>query len=248
MTFTKVDKQLKLQVCLSPALITKYDLNDTIAIVIDVFRATTSICYGLANGADAIIPVASLEACLSYKAMGYLIAAERDGKVVEGFDFGNSPFSYTPESVANKTVVLTTTNGTKAIDLCKHADEVLVASFLNAEAVANYLRRQNKHILLICAGWKDHPGLEDVACAGKMVDLLFGFSTLLDDGAHIAHATYRQSLLEGLPLYLQKASHTQRMQGLDLDKDIQLCLQENIIHNVPFLYEDRLINKPEFKS
>src|SRR5690606_25335702 len=98
-----------IRVCLSPALLPFYELDDTIAVVIDIFRATSSMCYGLANGAQAIIPVEELDECLSYQSNGHLLAAERDGQVVTGFDFGNSPFSYTKEKVAGKTVVLTTT-------------------------------------------------------------------------------------------------------------------------------------------
>src|SRR3954467_2879361 len=108
-----------LDVCLTPALIPLYNVPDYIVVVIDIFRATSSICYGIENGAVAIIPVSQVEECAAYreKGLGYLLAAERDGKVVEGFDFGNSPFSYTPEKASGKTVVLTTTNGTHGLHL-----------------------------------------------------------------------------------------------------------------------------------
>src|SRR6476469_6236242 len=109
----------KLDVCFTPALLPQYELQNAIVVVIDIFRATSSICYGIANGAEAIIPVASVAECLSYQNHNYLLAAERDGKVVEGFDFGNSPFSYTADKVQGKTIVLTTTNGTFAIDESK---------------------------------------------------------------------------------------------------------------------------------
>lgn len=236
-------KHRKWQVCLSPLFIPLYDLRETIAVVIDVFRATTSMCYGLANGAQAIIPVASLEACLAYQPQGFLLAAERDGKVVEGFDFGNSPFSYEAEKVSGQTVVLTTTNGTKAIQACTNAEEVLIASLLNAKAVAHYLQAQSKHVLLICAGWKDHAGLEDVVCAGKILHEVGGNMSQFDDAALIAHSTYLQAKQEGLGTYLQKASHTKRMQGLNLQEDIALCLQEDILTQIPVLVEDRLVIK-----
>ena len=96
-------QQRKLDVCLSPALLHLHDIRESIVVVIDIFRATSSMCYGLANGAEAIIPVASVEACRSYADTDYLLAAERNGEVVLGFDFGNSPFSYTAEKVAGKT-------------------------------------------------------------------------------------------------------------------------------------------------
>src|SRR5690606_24551808 len=113
------DKQgrLNVEVCLTPALLPLYDIENSIVVVIDIFRATSSICYGIENGADAIIPVSHVEECAAYQVSGCLLAAERDGKVVEGFDFGNSPFSYVAEKVQGKTIVLTTTNGTHAIHL-----------------------------------------------------------------------------------------------------------------------------------
>src|ERR1700761_4528577 len=98
-----------LEVCLSPALLSLYNVEDYIVVIIDIFRATSSICYGIENGAEAVIPVAEVQECENYRLAepAYLVAAERDGKVVEGFDFGNSPFSYSAEKVAGKTIVLT---------------------------------------------------------------------------------------------------------------------------------------------
>src|SRR5688500_2999216 len=106
----------KLEVCLTPALLHLYDIRKSIVVVIDILRATASICYGIENGAEAIIPVATVEICNSHRGKECLLAAERDGEVVAGFDFGNSPFSYSKDKVNGKTIVLTTTNGTYAID------------------------------------------------------------------------------------------------------------------------------------
>ena len=110
-----------LHVCLTPSLLPLYNVEEYIVVIIDIFRATSSICYGIENGAESIIPVAEIDECLAYrnKETGYLLAAERNGEVVSGFDFGNSPFSYTKEKVAGKTVVLTTTNGTQALHLSR---------------------------------------------------------------------------------------------------------------------------------
>src|SRR5690606_36740821 len=106
---------------------------------------------------------------LSYQSNGHLLAAERDGQVVTGFDFGNSPFSYTKEKVAGKTVVLTTTNGTRAIKRCAGASAVVIGSFLNISTLSNWLKTQPQHILLECAGWKNHFNLEDTVFAGALV-------------------------------------------------------------------------------
>src|SRR5690606_23642648 len=135
----------------------------------------------------AIIPVAKVEECLSYKEHGHLLAAERDGKVVEGFDFGNSPFAYTQEKVQGKTIVLTTTNGTYAIDESKkRAHQVIVGAFINLESICNYLKTQDKDILLLCAGWKNKVNLEDTLFAGAVVSNLGSERFELDDAAYAA--------------------------------------------------------------
>src|SRR6185503_21285753 len=144
----------QLNVCLTPALIPLYNVEDYIVVIIDIFRATSSICYGIENGAKAIIPVAEVEECAAYREKGldYLLAAERNGEVVTGFDFGNSPFSYTKEKVAGKTVVLTTTNGTHALHISRAAKKIVIGSFLNLTALCNWLKTHEGNILLVCAG------------------------------------------------------------------------------------------------
>lgn len=127
-----LDQTKEINVCLSPALIHLHDIRNSIVVVIDIFRATTSMCYGLANGAEGIIPVAEVSTCAIYKDHGYLLAAERNGEVVDGFDFGNSPFSYVSEKVNGRTIVLTTTNGTKAIHLSREAKNVVIGSFFES--------------------------------------------------------------------------------------------------------------------
>ena len=136
----------KLHVCLTPALIPLFKVEDYIVVVIDIFRATSSFCYGMENGAEAIIPVSQVVECLAYKEIHpeYLLAAERNGEVVSGFDFGNSPFSYTKEKVNGKTVVLTTTNGTHALHLSRSAKKIIIGSFLNLTAVCDWLKNQHE--------------------------------------------------------------------------------------------------------
>src|SRR6185312_11340150 len=164
----------ELNVCLTPALIPLYNVGDYIVVIIDIFRATSSICYGIENGAEAIIPVSQVEECAAYRERGldYLLAAERDGAVVDGFDFGNSPFSYTTEKVAGKTVVLTTTNGTHALHISRGAKKIVTGSFLNLTALCNWLKKQDENILLVCAGWKNNFNLEDTFFAGAVIEQL----------------------------------------------------------------------------
>lgn len=238
-------KPRKLQVCLSPALLPFYDLSNTIAVVIDIFRATSSMCYGLANGAKAIIPVAEISECLVYGGReGYLIAAERNGEVVEGFDFGNSPFSYTEDKVKGKTVVLTTTNGTRAIQQCSAANMVAVGSFLNISALSNWLKRQDSHVLLVCAGWKNHASMEDTLFAGAMISRLKAVDSELDDSAHLAEIVYLEAK-NNLNTYIANSSHAKRMQRLHISTDITFCLQEDHVSVIPVMHGDRLVCLPD---
>src|SRR6201999_4193674 len=197
----------QLDVCLTPALIPLFAVENYIVVVIDIFRATSSICYGIENGAKAIIPVAEVEECSAYREKGldYLLAAERDGKVVDGFDFGNSPFSYSAEKVAGKTIVLTTTNGTQALHLSRKAKKIVIGSFLNLTALSNWLKTQNENVLLVCAGWKNNFNLEDTLFAGAVVEQLKTFNYKLDDAAIAANDLY-QAGKHDINGYLKKTS------------------------------------------
>ena len=210
-------------------------------VIVDIFRATSSICYGIENGAEAIIPVSQVEECAAYaeKGLNYLLAAERDGKVVEGFDFGNSPFSYTKEKVAGKTIVLTTTNGTHALHLSRAAKKIAIGSFLNLTSLCNWLKGQNDNILLVCAGWKNNFNLEDTLFAGAVVDQLKENNYKLDDAAIAAYDLYQIGKYD-INAYLKKTSHSERLKKLGIEKDIEFCLQVDLTTAIPVLDGERL--------
>ncbi|MDN3583494.1 2-phosphosulfolactate phosphatase [Mucilaginibacter flavus] len=231
-----------LHVCLTPALLPLFNVEKYIVVVIDIFRATSSICYGIENGAEAIIPVSQVEECAAYREKGldYLLAAERDGKVVEGFDFGNSPFSYTIEKVAGKTVVLTTTNGTHALHLSRAAKKIAIGSFLNLTALSNWLKTQNENILLVCAGWKNNFNLEDTLFAGAVVDQLKSSGFELDDAAIAAYDLFQVGKHD-INGYLKKTSHGERLKKLGIEKDIEFCLQVDVTTAIPVLDGERLV-------
>lgn len=231
----------KIEVCLTPALLDLYPIENSIVVVIDILRATSSITYGIENGAEAIIPVMNVEDCLAYADQGYLLAAERNGEVVAGYDFGNSPFSYTAEKVAGKTIVLTTTNGTKAMHLAQErADQVIVGSFLNLSAVCEYLKKANKDVLLLCAGWKDNFNLEDTLFAGALVEQLQGDFTVGDDSSVAALDMYQ--LAKGdLRGYLQKSSHNHRLIKLNIEEDVRFCLKIDVCKAIPVLQGEMLV-------
>lgn len=234
--------QRKLEVCLTPALIPLYKVEDYIVVIIDIFRATSSICYGIENGAEAIIPVAEVAECAAYREKGseFLLAAERNGEVVEGFDFGNSPFSYTPEKVGGKTVVLTTTNGTHALHLSRAAKKVVIGSFLNLSALSAWLGNQQEDILLVCAGWKNNFNLEDTLFAGAVVEKLKDAGYKLDDAAIGANDLYRAGCND-INAYLKKSSHSERLKKLGIEADVAFCLQVDQITAIPVLEGDKLV-------
>jgi 2-phosphosulfolactate phosphatase len=233
--------QRKIEVCVTPALLGLYDIENSIVVVIDILRATSSIVYGIDNGANAIIPVANVEDCLAYADKGYLLAAERNGSVVDGYDFGNSPFSYTKEQVGGKTVVLTTTNGTKALHLARSkAKQVVVGSFLNLQALCEWLKTQNNDVLLLCAGWKDQFNLEDTLFAGAVVNAIRASFTEFDDSGVAAEDLYLLAK-DDLRSYISKSSHSHRLAALNIEKDVQFCLQLNICQAIPVLVGDDLL-------
>lgn len=229
-----------LEVCLTPALLHLHDFTNSIVVVIDIFRATSSICYGIENGAESIIPVATIEACESYRPSGFLLAAERNGEVVDGFDFGNSPFSYTREKVGGKTIVLTTTNGTHAINMSRGAHKIVIGSFLNLESLCDWLKSQSNDVLLLCSGWKDKVNLEDTLFAGGVIHHLREANYALDD-AGIASEDLYITAKDDLNTYLKKTSHSERLKKLGIEEDIKFCLNLNITKGIPVLDGERLV-------
>jgi len=196
--------------------------------------------YGIDNGAKAIIPVAQVEDCLTYSGKGYLLAAERNGEVVEGYDFGNSPFSYTAEKVAGKTVVLTTTNGTKALHLARKASKIVIGSFLNLTALCNWLNTQENNVLLLCAGWKDQFNLEDTIFAGAVLHNIRTQFTDFDDAGVAAEDLYLLAK-DNLRAYIGKSAHSHRMLALNIEEDINFCLQVDICTAIPVLEGENLV-------
>ena len=237
-----MSEKLKIETCLTPALLPLYQIENSIAVIIDIFRATSSICYGIENGAEAIIPVAQVEECAAYREKGldYLLAAERNGEVVAGFDFGNSPFSYTKEKVLGETVVLTTTNGTHALHLSIKAKKIVIGSFLNLTALCNWLKDQQENILLVCAGWKNNFNLEDTLFAGAVIDQLKASGYQLDDPSIAANDLFQLGKND-LNLYLQKTAHSERLKKLGIEEDIKFCLQVNLTTAIPVLEGEKLV-------
>ncbi|MFN3529156.1 MAG: 2-phosphosulfolactate phosphatase [Bacteroidia bacterium] len=229
----------QIEVCLSPRLIDRYELSDKIVVVTDVLRATSAMVTGFAHGVKAIRPVSTVEACAALASAGYLTAAEREGRVVDGFTFGNSPFAYMQEAVRNQKIALTTTNGTNALQLSANAAEVIVGAFLNLQAVVQYLRQSELSVLVVCAGWKENFNLEDTLFAGGLVSLLKQELRAGCDAA-LASALLYEQCEHDLFGAIQQSSHYHRLAHMGIEEDIRFCMQRNQYAVVPRLIGEEL--------
>ncbi|MEO9257783.1 MAG: 2-phosphosulfolactate phosphatase [Crocinitomicaceae bacterium] len=237
------DTRKHIEVCFSPYLFPLHKEEYEIIVVIDVLRATSAICAAFDNGVAAIIPVATIEEAQAYKDKGYLVGAERKGQIVEGFDFGNSPYSYMKEELRGKEVVLSTTNGTKAIDLAKDAETVVIGSLLNLDALCIWLEKQEKNILCLCSGWENKFNLEDTICAGAISEYLLNTGKFKsDEDASIAAKYLYLSAKDNYLGYLKSSSHRRRLKNLNLNEDIKYCLTPNLTNVIPVLKDGKLVN------
>src|ERR1700744_4922101 len=161
-----------LHTALSPALLHLYDVNHAIVVIIDVLRATSTIASRQHNVAKCVIPVDRVAKCIELgRQIDGITAGERDGMIAEGLEHGNSPFENPREFISGKTLVLTTTNGTKLLHMAldRGAGQIITGSFPNLGAVCNYLLSHNQPVVLACAAWKDRINIEDLLFAGAVI-------------------------------------------------------------------------------
>jgi 2-phosphosulfolactate phosphatase len=230
------------EVCYSPFLYDQYkDVHD-IVVVIDVLRATSAMCIALHYGAKSIIPVSSIEDAKSYDAEKYILAAERNGEVVEGFSYGNSPRSYMGDDIKGKEIVLTTTNGTKTINIAADSEILVIGSLLNLDALSEWLIQQKKNVLLLCSGWKDKFNLEDTICAGAIAHNLIQTGEFhSEEDSSIAAKYLYLSARDNIFGYLKSSSHRRRLKRLNLNEDVKFCLIPNQTEVIPILKEGKLV-------
>ena len=231
--------------CLSPALLHLYDLSNAVVVIIDVFRATSTIASALHNGAACVIPVDSVSKAVALgKNIGGIAAGERDGKIADGLEHGNSPLEYSRDFVEGKTLVLTTTNGTRLLQMAEdnNADTIITGSFPNLDAVCKFLVAQNKNVVLGCAGWKDRYNLEDTLFAGAVIHHVKNNFTIHCDSSLTAEQMY-ESVKHDLVGYAPKLTHYHRLvERFGLIEDIRFCLTENSANVLPLFKEGMLIN------
>ncbi len=229
-----------IDVCFSPELLRLYSLKGKAVVAVDILRATSTMVTAFAHGVADIIPVMQLDECLAYGKKGCLTAAERDGIKADGFDLGNSPFSYMGD-LEGRTIAITTTNGTRAIRLSEEAEEIVIGSFLNLKAVAEHLATLQLDVIVVCAGWKGMFNMEDTLFAGALTERLqeeFSF----ENDATLASLHLYQTAKEDLMQYLSISSHVRRLANLNIHKDVEFCLQHDLYDVLPVWREDRLVD------
>lgn len=229
-----------LYTCLSPALLHLYDIKNAVVVIIDVFRATSTIAAALNNGAKAVIPVNTVAKAIEIsKRIDAIAAGERDGQIAEGLQHGNSPLEYNREFVEGKTLVLTTTNGTKLLHMAldNNADTIISGSFPNLSSVCQFLVAQNKNVVLGCAGWKDRYNLEDTLFAGAVISRIKEHFTIHCDSSLTAEMLYEKNK-HNLTEFAPNLTHYHRLvDRFGLIDDIKYCLTPDVA-DVLVIYKD----------
>ena len=239
----------QLHTAMSPALLHLYDVSNTVVVIIDVLRATSTIATALHNGAKYVIPVDNVTKCIELgRQINSVSAGERDGKIAEGLRYGNSPYEYPREFIEGKILILTTTNGTKLLHMAldKGAKHIVTGSFPNLSAVCDYLKSQRQHVILACAAWKDKPNIEDMLFAGAVISRVRENFEINCDSSRVAETLYDQAVGDLFGFMKERqASHFKRLSGFGLDKDIAYCLSIDKANVLPFFENGMLIVHPK---
>ncbi|MBN8862718.1 MAG: 2-phosphosulfolactate phosphatase [Sphingobacteriales bacterium] len=233
-----------LHTSLSPALLHLYDLSNSVVVIIDVFRATSTIASALHNGAKCVIPVDSVPKAIEIsRSIDGIAAGERDGKIAEGLAHGNSPLEYGRDFIENRTLVLTTTNGTRLLQMAldRGAETIISGSFPNLSAVCEFLIAEKKNVVLGCAGWKDRFNLEDTLFAGAVISQIKKHFTIHCDSSLMAELMYNKQK-GNLTGFAPKLTHYHRLvERFGLIEDIRFCLTPDVANVLPLYKDGRLI-------
>jgi 2-phosphosulfolactate phosphatase len=233
-----------LNTCFSPALLHLYDLSEAVVVIIDVFRATSTIASALHNGAACIIPVDTVSKAIDIsKSLGAIAAGERDGQIAEGLMHGNSPLEYSKEFITGKTLVLTTTNGTRLLQMAldNNASTIVTGSFPNLSAVCNFLIKENKNVVLGCAGWKDRFNVEDTLFAGAVISKIKEYFTTHCDSSLVAQSLYEQHQNDLYGFAPQLTHYHRLVSRFGLIEDIRFCLTPDAANVLPLYIDGKLI-------
>ncbi len=216
------------------------DIRDKTVVMIDVLRASSTMVTALHNGAKGIIAVGDMDDAskISHNldSLSFLLCGEKDGVKIEGYDLGNSPMEHTAEVVEDKTIILNTTNGTKAIKRSGLAKRIIIGSFVNLDTIINHLEQLDREIVLVCAGWRGRLSLEDLLCAGNIIyELCDGqLPNNTKDGAKVAFGLY-EKFGDDIENTIKTSNYAVRLKDIVSDDDLSYCCQKSIMQVLPVL-------------
>jgi len=238
---------LDLKVHLSVSELSEKAVLGRTAVIVDVLRASSTICAAFANGAKDLIPVEDMAAAgriLSNLDDDICVSGgERDGLKFDSFQLGNSPLEYTRDVVSGKTVVLKTTNGTNAIMASRSAETLLIGSFNNAAAVANFVQDADE-LSIVCAGWRGVASFEDCLFAGFLAEQLRQIKEDIsfDDGASLSMNSYLQNK-NRLSESILECDHGKRLIDLGFEEDVTYCSNLDLVDIIPVYKGDRIVTE-----
>jgi len=222
------------------------DMERYTAVVIDALRATSTITTALSNGCSRIFPVATVSEAAALKEQKplALLAGERRGAKLSGYDLGNSPSEYAPQVVAGQEIIFTTSNGTPTLIACEGAHLVMVASFLNRRAVAQAALATGRDVLIACAGHQGKLAAEDLACAGAVIATLVEdyANYQLTDGALAALSLFN-TWHDSLQALLRQTFSGKNIASLGYESDIAYCAQLDLLSIVPIYRDKEILSK-----
>jgi 2-phosphosulfolactate phosphatase len=235
---------MKIDLCFSQAPLDEMQLRDKNVVVIDVLRSSTTVATALQNGAREIIPVGSIESAVKISGSLFgdvtLRGGERNGKIIQGFNLGNSPLEYSEAMVRGKSIIFCTTNGSVAMVKSRYARTMAVAGFVNMSAIVDFVRSLQSDVLILCAGRPPVTGgfsLEDAVCGGMLIQRLSenkSDNVELTDPALAAKSLYK-SFGRSVLKMLKNTEHGRYLIEIGLEEDIKLCAQIDAVQNVPVL-------------
>ena len=233
--------KMKIDIMISADHINNNEVKGKAVVVIDILRATSVITTAINNGCKEIIPVIEVEEALKLADDGEcILGGERKALKIEGFNCSNSPLEYTKEIVHNKRLIMTTSNGTKAIKRCEGADHILIGAMINAKAVAHKVLGLGKDLVIVNAGTYGQFSIDDFLCSGYIINCILEENSEIEltDIAKTSHYTY--SLGQDLS-FIKEAKHYNRIKELGLDKDLEYCLRKDIINVVPKYINGKIV-------
>jgi len=235
---------MKVDLCFSQTQLDEMQLRDKNVIVVDVLRSSTTVAAALHNGAREIIPVGSIESAVKISGSLFgdvtLRGGERNGKIIQGFNLGNSPLEYTAATVKGKSIIFCTTNGSVAMVKSRYARTLAIASFVNVSAIVEFVRSLDSDVLILCAGRPPLQGgfsLEDAVCGGMIVHRLTPEKTNsveLTDSSQAARSLYK-SFGKSILKMLKNTDHGRHLTEIGFQDDIKMCAQVDSIPIVPML-------------